>query len=251
MQAESGKEMPSPEGTWLVPFHGREYSGAFHDNFLWVQENVYVMDNHRLALWCWLRHLRVNERVDFIHIDEHYDCYGACHAEWVQALPQDIAALSLNDYRKFPWNGRFRSCPLFRFDNYLSLFLERYGELVEQRLFFTRRVGDRPAARVTEIDFVDLLSWLHLVCSEGCSRRVLINIDLDYFVESGFGPAFRIVTSEYLEALGRILRGGLKNNSIACLTVALSPEFCKSWKLSEELASLLLKPMGLGFALRD
>jgi hypothetical protein len=40
---------------WIVPFKRRNYSGATHQNFLCRHGNVFVMDNHRAALWCWLQ----------------------------------------------------------------------------------------------------------------------------------------------------------------------------------------------------
>ena len=42
---------------WLVPFKGRNTSGIYEQNFLWRDGAVYVMDNHRAALWCWIQHL--------------------------------------------------------------------------------------------------------------------------------------------------------------------------------------------------
>lgn len=48
---------PATSGEWLVPFKGRCYSGHYEQNFLWRHGNVYVMDNHRTALWCWLQHV--------------------------------------------------------------------------------------------------------------------------------------------------------------------------------------------------
>ena len=42
---------------WLVPFKGRNRSLSFDQNFLWRKDNIFIMDNHRAALWCWLQHM--------------------------------------------------------------------------------------------------------------------------------------------------------------------------------------------------
>jgi len=57
------------QGSWLIPFEQRGYSGIFECNFLWQWGNVYVMDNHRLSLWCWLRQLDSASMVDILHMD--------------------------------------------------------------------------------------------------------------------------------------------------------------------------------------
>jgi hypothetical protein len=49
--------MTMSRGKWLVPFRGRNASKVYNQNFLWRYESVYVMDNHRAAMWCWLRHI--------------------------------------------------------------------------------------------------------------------------------------------------------------------------------------------------
>lgn len=44
------------------------------DTFLWEEENIYVMVNHRLALWCWLQCEGILKKEHaLIHIDEHFD----------------------------------------------------------------------------------------------------------------------------------------------------------------------------------
>jgi len=58
-------------GEWLVDFKGRKSSGVYNQNFLWRSGSVYVMDNHRAAMWCWLQHVDPNHPHAILHIDRH------------------------------------------------------------------------------------------------------------------------------------------------------------------------------------
>ena len=58
---------------WLLPWKERGASGALKDNFLWRSERLYVMDNHRLALWCWFQHIEEWHNWTYVHIDRHFD----------------------------------------------------------------------------------------------------------------------------------------------------------------------------------
>ena len=52
-------------------------SGIYNVNMLYRKENVYLMDNHLSALWCWVKH-RQEEKIiignpQIIHVDHHND----------------------------------------------------------------------------------------------------------------------------------------------------------------------------------
>ena len=210
---------------------------------------MYVIDNHRLALWCWLRHLDSTTTVDILHMDQHYDCLMSCHDEWVTALPPDIGALSLEEFSAYLWQGTFEPCPLFRSDNYLSLFMLRYGTQVVNAYLSTHRDGDRPCFDFHEFTILECMGYLNARCSASNSAKTILNIDIDYFTETGFDKPIIIVSREFLRALGKIIGKGLQNGSILCLTVALSPEFSGSWQLAEMLTQGLLEPAGIPFSL--
>ena len=90
------------QGRWLIEPFERGHSGTFDCNLLWQSENVYVMDNHRLALWCWMQHIE-EEQYDIVHIDEHYDCLSFCHDSWSKEYPKNLKELSLDAYMSYPW----------------------------------------------------------------------------------------------------------------------------------------------------
>jgi len=207
------------------------------------------MDNHRLALWCWLQHYNEQEKVDFLHIDQHYDCLQSCHQEWTEALPRCIEDLSLEEYMNYNWTSPFGQSPLFRYDNYLSLFFERYSEKISNVYMSTHRDGDKPNFEYDDFTLLESLGYLNARCNGHNPTKTIVNIDLDYFTETGFEDPFVIVSDEYLRKFFSILRVGIENNAVLCLTLATSPECVGSWDLSESLATKILGYLGVNFSL--
>src|SRR5260370_30427902 len=82
-------------GEWLVDFRGRKPSAFATDNFLWKHDNVYVMDNHRAALWCWLREIDLRKPHSLFHIDRHYDTVPS--ETLIKHLPSTWD-MGINDY---------------------------------------------------------------------------------------------------------------------------------------------------------
>lgn len=233
--------------TWHIPFKGRNHSGTFNCNFLWQKDNVYVMDNHRLALWCWLRHIRGESKIEILHIDQHYDCRLSCHDQWLAAVPINLEELSLSEYINYTWQGAHGESPLFRFDNYLSLFLDKYREKISSLYISSHKDGDFPNFNGKEFNLFESLGYINARCSGINSIKCIINIDLDYFTETGFGEPFIVVTDEYIAKLSEILKTGLDKKQILCLTLALSPEFVGSWDMAESLFEKINNVMDLGF----
>jgi hypothetical protein len=71
-------------GEWLIPWRERGYSGQVRDNLLWRLDRLYVMDNHRLALWCWWQRLPESERWHYLHVDCHYDALWHIFNPWIE-----------------------------------------------------------------------------------------------------------------------------------------------------------------------
>ena len=110
---------------WIVPFKGRNRSGVANQNFLCRSGSVYVMDNHRAALWCWLQELDLEEPHSLIHIDRHTDTLQSRLDDWMQHLPSwsdDIDTYLAQTHRIGA-----HDCPVIRWDNYLSIYLREFG----------------------------------------------------------------------------------------------------------------------------
>jgi hypothetical protein len=115
--------MTMPRDEWLVPFKGRNASEVYYQNFLWRYGSVYVMDNHRAAMWCWLQHVDPGQPHSLFHMDQHYDCLPS--PEWLESCPEDLRGLSIDEYLKFDYapndSNYGERASLFRWDNYLSI----------------------------------------------------------------------------------------------------------------------------------
>ena len=129
--------------TWPLPFKGRNSSGTYNQNFVWKSGTVYVMDNHRAALWCWLQELDLQTEHSILHIDRHNDTLQSQLSEWMTSLP--AWDCTLEEYlEKMCPSQIANEYPLFRWDNYLSIYLEEFGRNIDQCIFATHGEGDEP-----------------------------------------------------------------------------------------------------------
>jgi len=242
--------MISTLGTWWVPFAGRNHSGSVNQNFLWQHENVYVMDNHRAALWCWLREVAANEVVDLLHIDEHTDTLSSRLDEWLEALPE-LRGLTIDQYLAIPLDTGYGSIELVRWDTYLSLGLARYAANFHQCVFATHGNGDRPRWERLATSQPDKLpsgipAWL-----EDSERRWIVNVDLDYFFcDQGHGRAL-MFSDEYIHSVFAEIAKARAAGRLACLTICLTPDegYTGGWPQAEALCARACEILGIPFAL--
>lgn len=238
---------------WLVPFKGRNRSGCCTQNFLWKKDNVYIMDNHRAALWCWFQHISKDEKISFIHIDKHYDTSKKALDDWITKCP-DLWSIKLDYYLSFTYEknlGTNINVPLFVWDNYASIFLEKYGYLINQCIFATHKDGDdEPNFESTlQLDVWEvtdqLKNWI-----EGSKNKWIVNLDLDYFFyESDTDKYSLFLSDEYIEQLFRTIKKQLESGKILCFTMCLSPECCGSWEAAEKLCYKATNILGIDFKL--
>jgi len=178
--------MSSAPGEWLIPFKGRNRSGAYDQNFLWRHGSTYVMDNHRAALWCRLQQLDLKSAHSFFHIDRHFDCLASRTNEWLVHLPQSWGDLSIQEYLNHSYVmhdlGPRIKVPLFRWDNYVSIYLAVFGAALQRCYFATHDDGDRPNfQRACHPLLWELPSNLKFWLNEQGTKPWIVNIDLDYF----------------------------------------------------------------------
>lgn len=243
-------------GEWLVPFRGRGHSGHYRQNFLWRHEHIYVMDNHRAALWCWLQHIDPNKEHCLFHLDRHYDTLQSRLDEWIKNLPPSWEALAIDQYLKLSYIPEdFDDSPveLFSWDNYLSIYLDRYGDSIYQPIFATHDDGDRPNhSNVMHVPLWDMPDnfdfWLDRDLHQSRDKPWIVNIDLDYFFWHADQPRL-MVSDAYLKMLFSKIRQKLDDGTITVLTIATTPtdNFTGGWKPSSALAEKVLKILGIEF----
>lgn len=215
-------------GQFLIPLIKRGESASSQDNFLWRDGHIFVMDNHRLALWCWFQAMKKGQRYNLFHIDAHPDMSES-------ALPyfnHDLWSMSLEDYRT-AWQTDI-NMPLFRWDNYIEIFLRKYPAQVGHTVSATHHLGsDKVLAE--DVKPYDLVKRMTEIFGEEKYLNELpwvVNLDLDYFF-SAAPEKVEIFGEDYLERLAKSIKNGLENKMIEVMTISLSPECCGGWEKAE------------------
>ena len=242
------------EGTWIVPFKGRNFSEAYDQNFLWQKGPIYVMDNHRAALWCWLQEIDLKCKHSILHIDKHTDTLQSRLNQWLDNLPKSWE-LTIEEYLEHKYKAEMAIdyAPIFRWDNYLSIYFAKFGSAIESCYFATHEDGDTPNyPRVCKFDFWNL-PYCFSDCLDEKNSPWIVNIDLDYFFWRDYERFDVIVTEEYLSACFKPLKKKINNGTVKVTTIALTPteEFTGGWKNSEKLAKRVLAHLGIDFHLPE
>ena len=234
-------------GQWLIEWKDRGCSGPVQDNFLWRSDRLYVMDNHRLALWCWWQHLDDHPRGwNYLHIDRHYD------ARWQREPARPWSRFyspshksDLSSFRQAKFSDKGVEMNLYRWDAITSaLWVLDKDDRIRSWAFATAGEGDAPRVPnpedINPWDLPARLRWMAKPSEEELSS--IIDIDIDYFTYSrDDGLSGQVLSDQYLRELGSALSEGLANNRFGVVTVALSPSTTGSWQLAEELCWALLE----------
>ena len=232
---------------WLIAFKDRMYSGSTYQNFLWKNDDkkIYIMDNHRSALWCWLQEIDLKKNINYFHLDRHYDCLNSNLDGWLKYC-FDIEKMSISDYLELKDDNKH---PVFLWDNYGSLFLKKYESIIQHSLFVTYKEGDKPiTASISEEKAVDLLENLEYWTKKG---NWVFNIDIDYFFYKQNDTYYQMYSDEFISAFFQILKAKIDRNEILVMTIALSPECCGGWKNAERVCSIASKELLIGFTLNN
>ena len=208
-------------------FQNKE-SGINILNFLWNHENIYVMDNHLAAAFCWLQKCGQDEAYNFLHIDQHNDfLYNAPINEYAKIL--GTSKCSLDEYCSVEHNG----LPLMRWDNYIKSTQQLHPNWFNHNVFSTQK---SPVDRITQciipqmvvdyVDPIDINAELDSLFNEEYhipySRyKWIVNLDLDFFFDKECNKLF---DDEYIVSLANKFKQNKER--IQVLTICLSPECC-------------------------
>jgi hypothetical protein len=237
---------------WLVPLRKRGRSASNTLNVLGREGNVFVMDNHLAAAWCWAQVLDPTEQYDLVHIDAHYDWQNSIVGYELTSVPSSLFALELTTYlaSTYAMSGS-QPFQTFRWDSYLAIFEALHGQLVVDWSFCTHDQGDAPAglAGYQEVAIWNLFRNLELLGTS--PRRCILNLDLDFFFFDGPGDHIvRWASPEYVASIGKLLAALQKQGKLAVVTIALSPECCGGWKPAETVMSEFMQALGVPVTLR-
>ncbi|CZW55201.1 MULTISPECIES: UPF0489 family protein [Enterobacter] len=241
---------------WLIPLNQKSTSGAFNVNFLVEENGIYISDNHRTALWCWMQHLKPNQDIALFHIDRHYDTFPL-HGPYAAQFPGVFNLNSLKDYLGLTVKSNNQNSPLIRWDNYLSYFISDSAlqNHIAAIYFATHKDGtypNNPFQHCFEnVEPYELLEDLESAINN--HEKIIINIDLDYFFTDKDEKYFRFIDTKFIQNLFKILNEGMKTKKITCMTICLSPECCGdqngNWSNSESVLQIAKTELGLNFIL--
>jgi len=218
----------------IIPFKGENWSHALTTNLLFREDNIYLMDNHRMAAWCWVQNIDFTKQYTIIHIDKHYDTSTHYQLDiYCQNLDNDFKRLSAVEYDKIDYEfSKNEWSPIFRWDNYIPIFHNLHKKNIKEYMFFTQECGEfwKELDTITTHyspfnlinDFADYF--------EQSKTNLIINLDIDYFFSDY--PKYEIIFSDKIidGILDNIKKLIVESNNV--LTVALSPECCGGWQNS-------------------
>lgn len=241
-------------GIWHIPFTGRGISGHANQNFLWQDGPVYIMDNHRAAWWCWLRHLPAGKPIDVFHIDRHYDTLSANLPLWLETLPAQMRNVPIQSYLNYQTKVNGFTGFTIRWDNYLSLFFEHEQANLGSVYFATHHDGDPP--NLPKGKWNEVHPWElpgNLDCYLSAGNNWLLNIDLDYFFcNMSSHDCRRFLNKDYVKDMCAAIKKHLDSGHIKVLTICLTPDengFSGGWVSSEAICEEICGQLGVVFSL--
>ncbi|AWX99057.1 hypothetical protein A8139_02870 [Marinomonas primoryensis] len=215
----------------ILPLKERGESREKNLNFLYKHKsrNIYVMDNHRAALWCWLQCLDQSKQYGLFHIDAHYDAACPDDEEFENLeKTKPFHELTLHEYLSLKAYNSRPSHELFSIDwaNYLSIFGKKYPNMIKNGAFkvATQKIdkADGPTIQnwkeEDEIDLKDLPSQIKAL--ESNNEQWILNIDLDFLVRCDANELIYKFDDEYLKEFARAIEGMFLKNKVACLIVS-------------------------------
>ncbi|MEN9552101.1 MAG: hypothetical protein RI935_478 [Candidatus Parcubacteria bacterium] len=176
----------------------KQYARVYENTFLWNEDNIYVMANHRLALWCWLQCENISDKQhNLIHIDEHTDARRWEGLGEPECLEQALSVFdNLKDFNTYeslqcpfrdPWTGK-ETRPCITYDNFVHLAVKAK---VFNHYYIYSSTGDwHTGLPEKDFHFFKKLADIYglVDCIKQSNGKCVIDIDLDFFdfKEEGF-----------------------------------------------------------------
>jgi hypothetical protein len=209
-------------GEWLT--RQTDNPGARGMDVVWRADRLYIMNNHRAALWCWRQHDGQSQTWNLLHVDRHYDARDNQLKQLLPLVPRVDAPLEEYLAAFYVLNGS--RLPVVDWDTYLAFFLATEADRLKEMCFATAGQDTRPqAGGVRELSPWQLLD--QLADLGGASEAPwIVNLDLDYFTGYRLGThsLVQVFTPDFVRQVGGAIGDGLKDGSIGVATVATSPE---------------------------
>ncbi|MGX7688074.1 hypothetical protein ACWA1C_12980 [Flectobacillus roseus] len=217
---------------------GKGISSSCNLNYFAKYDNLYLMDNHLAAIWCW-EHLPQRKKIQIIHIDAHYDLGYSPPGSFLYG-DLDLKTINVEELTNYK-SDQFIGIPYFLYDNYIHLFNDKFPNRIEKIFFCTQNEGD--FAEINGIEFIEFeLVELDKYLSTDKDITRVLNLDIDFFFEQDSGK-FQIVEDYKINFFINWFEK--YNKSFDMITIALSPDFTGSWENSIDMVNKILKPLSI------
>ena len=230
-------------------------SGRENLNFLFKQDNFYIMDNHLAAGWCWLQELNPKKKYNLFHIDQHMDLWNETPHEEYEFIKKE-PKLSIKEFTALEYKKPNETTPLkvFNYANYImlinNLFPQWFGTCFFACAAYSQNKNDlniryNPYGYELPTNIEEWIDESDEASNLKDPGKWLINIDIDYFFHEN---SFQIYTDHYIS----VLCDSIKNckEKIAVVTVALSPECCGGWDKALRITNLIADQFQIDFNLK-
>ncbi|QNR22772.1 peptide arginase family protein [Croceimicrobium hydrocarbonivorans] len=208
-------------------------------NFLYKEDNIYIMDNHLASAWCWLQEVDQEGKNIFLHIDRHYDLLNSPEViqEYIIDKKIELKNLNFSEYENLEVIYEQKNASkIFRWDNYILNLQILYPKIFGKATFVTHRDGNKEGDIITrEEDFLTMCHEIHSWI-EDSNNRCIINIDIDFFFTQLDKEYIQIYTNEVIYEFAKSL--ATLKNKITVITICLSPECCGGWNNALDIASI-------------
>jgi len=197
-------------------------------NFLFQTNNIYIMDNHLAALWCWEKYMQNNtesQEVTLYHIDRHED-FKTHEASFDDLdIANKIKDQTFQEYchEMIGDDG----CPRYHWNNYINYFAKLYSGKLKFKSLTIKQDSPPDYLSVDRLDNIDAFFDEDL----RSIKPLILNIDVDYFYfDKGDNDIVQLYSNELIKYFCETIKKDIIDiNNDVCLTIALSPECCGGW----------------------
>ncbi len=236
----------------LILLKEKSGSKTGEDSFLYFfsEQKIYIMNNHRLSLWCWLNFINKNNftKHTLIYIDQHIDCRCTDFDKRYKKFLKNINELKILDkFRKLKYDSNFGKLALIDWGNFLAFVIKL--KIFKNIFLFTKtkkidiereiKYPGKEAFNLKNIIiYSDNNTKKDLVKVFKNNTDIVLDIDLDFFINTN-NTIDKELLNEYIEIIKKY------KNKIIFTTISLNTSYCDGWNNAEEILNYFIKIFNL------
>ena len=242
----------------IIPFTGWGRNIVSDDSFLFYfpENKLYIFDNHRLSLWCWLSKIKDDDvkKPNLLYLDRHIDFRCTDFKERYEIFKKNEDNINdLNIFRKMPYKLPLSSNSLnIDYGNFLA-FASKLD--IFNNIFIFTEVSDcnyfeREFANSGTMPFdISNISVFNSDIAGNLSdtfsnnSNIYLDVDLDFFVVE----SSKTINHKLLNSCISVIKNNLSKVNI--MTIALSQSFCGGEDKALEILGCFIDAFGVNLEL--